>query len=50
MNTKRTYTPPEAKIVRLQVEGAIFSGSLIGTGTGANVTFEKESDFDSFFN
>lgn len=50
MNTKRTYTPPEAKIVRLQIEGAILSGSLTGTGTGANVTFEEGSDFDSFFN
>lgn len=50
MNTKRTYTPPEAKILSLQIEGAILSGSLTSTGTGANVTFEEESDFDSFFN
>lgn len=50
MNTKLTYTPPEAKIVRLQVEGAILSGSITSTGTGADVTFEEESDFDSFFN
>lgn len=42
---------PEVVIVHLQMEGgAILSGSVISTGTGANVTFEEESNFDSFFN
>lgn len=52
MNTKTNYTPPEAEILHLQVEGAILSGSVTetGTGTGANVIFENESDFDLFFN
>ena len=48
MNTKQTYTAPEVEILHLQIEGAVLSGS--GTGTGADVTFENESDFDSFFN
>lgn len=56
MNTKQTYTAPEVKILHLQIEGAVLSGSGTGagtgagTGTGADVTFENESDFDSFFN
>lgn len=41
---------PEVVIVHLQMEGAILNGSVISTGTGANVTFEDESNFDSFFN
>jgi energy-converting hydrogenase Eha subunit G len=50
MNTKQPYTAPEAKILHLLVEGAILSGSVTGSATGADVTFENESDFDSFFN
>lgn len=42
---------PEVVIVHLQMEGgAILSGSVTRTVSGANVTFEDESDFDSFFN
>jgi len=52
MNTKQSYTTPEVKILHLQFEGAVLSGSGTGagTGTGADVKFEDESDFDSFFN
>lgn len=52
MNTKQSYTAPEVKILHLQFEGAVLSGSGTGTGTGtgADITFENESDFDSFFN
>lgn len=48
MNRKQTYTTPDVKIVHFQMEGAILIGSL--TGTGADVIYEEESDFDSFFN
>ena len=50
MNRKQTYTTPDVKIVHFQMEGAILIGSLTGTGTGADVIYEEESDFDSFFN
>lgn len=46
MNTKQPYMTPEVDILHLQLEGAVLSGS----GTGADVKFENESDFDSFFN
>ena len=45
---KQTYTTPDVKIVHFEVDGAILIGSL--AGIGANVIFEQESDFDSFFN
>ena len=50
MNTKQSYMAPEVVIVHLQMEGAILSGSVTSTGVGANVTFEEESNFDSFLN
>ena len=52
MNTKQTYISPEVEILHLQIEGAVLSGSGTGTGTGtgADMIFENESDFDSFFN
>lgn len=50
MKTKKTYTAPEVEILHLQIEGAVLSGSGTGFGTGADITFENESDFDSFFN
>ena len=50
MNTKQTYITPEVEILHLQIEGAVLSGSGTGTGTGADMIFENESDFDSFFN
>ena len=50
MNTKQPYMTPEVDILHLQLEGAVLSGSGTGYGTGADMTFENESDFDSFFN
>ena len=50
MNTKHPYTAPEAEILHLQMEGAVLSGSGTGIGTGADIKYETESDFDSFFN
>ena len=50
MNTKQPYMTPEVDILHLQLEGAVLSGSSTGLGTGADVKFETESDFDSFFN
>lgn len=50
MNTKQPYMTPEVDILHLQLEGAVLSGSGTGYGTGADMTFENESDFDSLFN
>ena len=50
MNTKKPYTAPKARTLQFQVEGAILIGSVFSTGVGADVQFEEESDFDSFFN
>lgn len=52
MNTKQPYMTPEVDILHLQLEGAVLSGSGTGYGygTGADVKFDSESDFDSFFN
>ncbi len=53
MNTKKNYTTPMAKTSQFQYEGTILISSVISTlstGIGADVKFENESDFDSFFN
>ena len=44
---KKTYFEPSTEMVKVAVE-QILMGSLDGVG-GQKVTFEDESDFDTFF-
>ena len=44
---KKTYFEPSTEMVKVAVDQILMS-SLDGVG-GQNVTFEDESDFDTFF-
>lgn len=45
---KKAYLVPQTEIVKVAVE-QILMGSYDGNATGANVTFQEEKDFDTFF-
>ncbi len=44
---RKEYLTPEVGIVHLTPEACVLTGSQ--NGTGANVTYDSESSFDSFF-
>lgn len=44
---RKEYLTPEVDIVHLTPEACVLTGSQ--NGTGANVTYDSESSFDSFF-
>ena len=44
---KKVYLQPEVDVVHLTPEACVLTGSQ--NGTGANVTYDSESSFDSFF-
>lgn len=52
MFTKQIYEAPQAEMFQLSMVRSILEASETGSaqGTGANVTFDSESDFDSVFN
>lgn len=45
---KKSYFEPTTEMVKVAVD-QILMGSYDGTATGANVSFQDESDFDTFF-
>ena len=42
------YEAPQAEVLLIRVERNLLD-SQTGTGSGQNVTFEDESDFETFF-
>ena len=47
--TKKNYLTPEVEIVSIYSEG-ILAASSFTSASGANIKFENDADFDSFFN
>lgn len=49
--TKKIYSTPEVTEIVFHLEGSVLTVSTLFDGaTGEDVTFDNESDFDSFFN
>ena len=44
--SKKTYTPPVVEIEEIHLEFNLLDSA---NASGANVTFDSSSDFDSFF-
>ena len=46
----KNYIKPEMEVISIYSEGMLASSVFAGGASGADVTIDRESDFDSFFN